>query len=147
MMTATAPACWARHARMKKGMRSPVAASLVIGLFALFVDLGVNYQNILSFFPYFVAGSRIPRSLWHRHLARPAVRVPFGAGQTFIGAPPRPAGPGLAMSLLSPMPPSGGRSTSAQSSCSRRGAFSSTRALAARGRLCGSSCTEYVDAA
>ena len=60
-------------------MRAPIAVSFVIGLGALFVDLGVNYQNIASFFPYFVIGKRLPRNLWRNHLLQPALRVPFAA--------------------------------------------------------------------
>ena len=43
---------------------------------ALFIDLGVNFQNIASFFPYFIIGHRLPRTLWqdiqNRHMMRRA---------------------------------------------------------------------------
>ena len=57
--------------------RWPIAISLCLGCGALFVDLGVNHQNILSFLPYYVAGNRIPRSLWSRDASQPWLRVPF----------------------------------------------------------------------
>ena len=58
--------------------RAPLIISLTIGLSGSFVDLGVNYQNILSFWPYFIGGAVLPRTHWET-LARPAVRLPFGA--------------------------------------------------------------------
>ena len=57
--------------------RWPIAISLCLGCGALFVDLGVNHQNILSFLPYYVAGNRLPRSLWSRDASQPWLRVPF----------------------------------------------------------------------
>ena len=56
--------------------RAPIVTALLVGLSALFLDVGVNYQNILAFFPYFAVGHRMPRTLWRRHLLRPAVRIP-----------------------------------------------------------------------
>jgi fucose 4-O-acetylase-like acetyltransferase len=55
--------------------RAPLAASVAVGLAGLFVDLGVNYQNIVSFWPYFVVGNRLPRALWRKHLASPPLRL------------------------------------------------------------------------
>ena len=56
--------------------RAPISISLLVGLAALFVDLGVNHQNILSFLPYYVVGNRLPRSLWEGPEIT-AMRVPF----------------------------------------------------------------------
>lgn len=57
-------------------MRWPITASLLVGSVALFTDLGVNFQNIASFFPYFIIGHRLPRTLWqdiqNRHMMRRA---------------------------------------------------------------------------
>lgn len=64
--------------------RAPITLSLVVGLAALFLDLGVNYQNVCAFYPYFVVGKRLPRSLWRTHLSRPSLRLPFAA--TFLVA-------------------------------------------------------------
>ena len=56
----------------------PILISLFIGLASLGADLGVNYQNLASFFPYFAIGNWLPRKLWRCHLSRPALRLPFG---------------------------------------------------------------------
>ena len=55
-------------------LRAPIATSLLLGHAALFVDLGPNYQNVLSFLPYFVIGSRLPPSVWPA-LSRPLPRA------------------------------------------------------------------------
>jgi fucose 4-O-acetylase-like acetyltransferase len=60
-------------------MRAPITISILIGLSALFLDLGVNHQNVLSFFPYYVVGNRLPRSLWARDINQPSLRIPFAA--------------------------------------------------------------------
>ena len=60
--------------------RAPVCISLVFGLTGALLDLGVNHQNIFSFFPYYVVGNRMPRSLWSQHLGRLTVRVPLALG-------------------------------------------------------------------
>ena len=53
--------------------RAPVAFAFAVGLGGTLVDLRVNYQNIVAFFPYFVLGARLPRDVWAR-LRAPAVR-------------------------------------------------------------------------
>ena len=60
-------------------MRAPITVSVLLGLSALVLDLGVNHQNILSFFPYYVVGNRLPRSLWSRELGHPKLRIPFAS--------------------------------------------------------------------
>lgn len=54
---------------------APMLLSLLFGLSGLFVDLGVNYQNIIAFWPYFVAGALLPCSRWEL-LHHPPVRTP-----------------------------------------------------------------------
>ena len=63
-------------------LRWPLTISLLLGLAALFVDLGLNHQNLFSFLPYFVAGHLLPRSTWEL-LARPALRA--GLAALFVG--------------------------------------------------------------
>ena len=58
--------------------RSPLGISLLLGLAANFADLGVNYQNIAAFLPYFVAGAVVPKDAWSL-LHRPWLRWPFAA--------------------------------------------------------------------
>lgn len=55
-------------------LRAPIATSLVLAHAALFVDLGLNYQNLLSFFPFFLIGHGLPPAAW-RTLDHPAVRA------------------------------------------------------------------------
>jgi len=57
--------------------RAPLLFSTLLGLAALFADLGVNYQNIFAFLPYFVLGARLPRDVWTQ-LDRPELRCPLG---------------------------------------------------------------------
>jgi fucose 4-O-acetylase-like acetyltransferase len=55
-------------------LRAPITTSLVLANAALFVDLGLNYQNLLSFFPFFLVGHALPSAAW-RALARPRIRA------------------------------------------------------------------------
>jgi len=59
-------------------LRAPMVTALVLGHAAIFVDLGANYQNVLAFLPYFVAGHLLPPSVWSR-LEEARVRVGLGA--------------------------------------------------------------------
>ena len=70
---------WRTALPLVSRMRRPIAVSLALGSLAVFVDLGVNFQNIASFMPYFVVGSRLPRSLWASQLSRPHVRFGFAS--------------------------------------------------------------------
>ncbi|KAL1515321.1 hypothetical protein AB1Y20_001952 [Prymnesium parvum] len=47
-------------------LRAPVVCTFVLAHLALFADLGVNYQNLLAFMPYFVCGYYTPPSVWTR---------------------------------------------------------------------------------
>jgi len=58
--------------------RAPRTLSLLLGLAALFADLGVNYQNIFAFWPYFVLGATLPRDTWTK-LRKPRLRWPLCA--------------------------------------------------------------------
>lgn len=58
--------------------RVPMLISLLLAHGALFADLGVNHQNVLSFWPFFVGGALVPRDAWAQ-LNRPAVRRPLAA--------------------------------------------------------------------
>lgn len=64
-------------------LRWPLTTSLLLAHAALFVDLGLNHQNLFSFLPYFVAGHLLPRSTWDL-LARPGLRL--GLAALFLGA-------------------------------------------------------------
>lgn len=77
-------ALWRTALPMLVLLRAPLLASLLLGHAALFVDLGINYQNLFSFLPYFVAGHLLPASLWSQ-LARPAVRLPLAAFFVCVG--------------------------------------------------------------
>jgi fucose 4-O-acetylase-like acetyltransferase len=55
-------------------LRAPIATSLVLANAALFVDLGLNYQNLLSFFPFFLVGHWMSPAAW-RTLGHPAIRA------------------------------------------------------------------------
>jgi len=59
-------------------MRRPLAFSLLLGLGSLYVDVGLNYQNLLSFLPYFIGGHLLPASAWGV-LGRPALRLGLAA--------------------------------------------------------------------
>jgi hypothetical protein len=58
--------------------RVPMLISLLLAHGALFADLGVNHQNVLSFWPFFVGGALVPRDAWAQ-LNRPDVRRPLAA--------------------------------------------------------------------
>mmetsp|Transcript_74617 Transcript_74617/g.124466 ORF Transcript_74617/g.124466 Transcript_74617/m.124466 type:complete len:393 (-) Transcript_74617:181-1359(-) len=45
-------------------LHAPRATVLLVALSALFVDVGLNYQNILAFWPYFVVGHYMRPTLW-----------------------------------------------------------------------------------
>ena len=64
-------------------LRAPLRLSLVVAHLALYVDLRMNYQNLLSFLPYFLGGFYLPPSLWAL-LARPAPRLALGGA--FVAA-------------------------------------------------------------
>ena len=65
---------WRLAMPLLRRTRSPMLLSILFGLSGLFVDLGVNYQNILAFWPYFVAGALLPRSRWEL-LHQPPLRT------------------------------------------------------------------------
>ena len=69
---------WRIAVPLLRQARAPLLTSVAIGLAALFIDLGVNYQNILAFLPYFIGGALLPGSRWD-DLSRPAVRCPLAA--------------------------------------------------------------------
>ena len=64
-------------------LRAPLRLSLVVAHLALYVDLRMNYQHLLSFLPYFLGGFYLPPSLWAL-LARPAPRLALGGA--FVAA-------------------------------------------------------------
>ncbi len=69
---------WRASLPLLASMRQPLLVALAIGLGSLYVDLSVNYQNIASFLPYFVAGHLAPPRVWSA-LAQPRLRIPLAA--------------------------------------------------------------------
>ena len=63
-------------------LRAPLRLSLVVAHLALYVDLRMNYQNLLSFLPYFLGGFYLPPSLWA--LSRGRRRLALGGA--FVAA-------------------------------------------------------------
>ena len=63
-------------------MRRPLAFSLLLGLGSLSMDVGLNYQNLLSFLPYFIGGHLLPASAWDV-LGRRVLRRSLAA--SFVG--------------------------------------------------------------
>ena len=63
-------------------MRRPLAFSLLLGLGSLSMDAGLNYQNLLSFLPYFIGGHLLPASAWDV-LGRRVLRRSLAA--SFVG--------------------------------------------------------------
>jgi len=64
-------------------LRRPLLFSFVLAQGALFLDLGLNYQNMFSFFPYFLLGHSLPPSA-SAQLRLPVVRTFFAL--VFVGA-------------------------------------------------------------
>ena len=75
---------WRASLPLLMAMRAPLAFATVLGLSSLYVDLSVNYQNILSFLPYFVLGHTTPRTL-AATLEAPRVRAPLAALFVLVG--------------------------------------------------------------
>jgi len=66
-------------------LRIPLTCSVAVGLAALFADLGLNHQNLLAFFPYFVAGHLMPRSAWNS-ATRAEIRWPLAVLFVLVAA-------------------------------------------------------------
>ena len=66
-------------------LRTPLTVSVMLGLGALLVDLGQNYQNLFSFLPYFVAGALIPPR-WFDFDSRPMLRFSLASLFVLTGA-------------------------------------------------------------
>jgi len=63
-------------------LRAPIFSSFIFANAALYIDLGLNYQNLFSFLPFFLVGHALPSAIWHQ-IAHPAVRGFFAL--TFVG--------------------------------------------------------------
>lgn len=108
-------------------MRAPVTIALLLGLGALFVDLGVNYQNILSFFPYCA-----PRACARAQAAAALAPQPHAGRAVAVHSGSDPERPAMAChARIVVRPPAAPRPLSARRAFAARPSFSARAPAAA----------------